>query len=1248
MPDKHPQPGAGARAAPSLDLAGILVLPLQGCQLIEASAGTGKTWTLAALVLRAVLGIGLPEPLPLRRILVLSFTVAATQELRERIRRWLHDAAAAFAEALAAPEASATRCSNSPSLPGDPWLATLLQAHPSLAARVRAQALLAAAADSIDDAAIHTLDAWCQKVLHEHALECGVAPDTQLLADESAWFDEAVADVWRQQVYPLPDALLPLVLARVKDPAALRKALGALPRLGDVVVAQARTGLSLAQVMEAERAALATLKDGWPARIARMREWLDARLGRKDGPIDGRKLRREWTQLWLDALQAWATQADSERPDLGKTAPSRLRPEGMAEVFRPGQAEALPSEFSDFAALMDSLAAHRSLAAVLLTQLAAAVQQRLAARKAELASAGFADLQARLAAALDPARGEPATRLRAALLARQPLALIDEFQDSSPLQLAIAERLYGFGPPDGSAAAPGLVLIGDPKQSIYRFRGADIHGYLRVRQAVAERRHSLAHNRRSTTALVASVNAAFARAEHHEAEGAFRFGRLPSEVSGTPGPAALPFEPAQAVGRDDRIEQGGVALPALQIAFDPIDHKVAESRWRLASACAVQVVAWLADEGTRLHSASESPRRLRPADIAVLVRSAAEAQPLRQALAERGVPSVYLSEQTSVFASAEAAGVLALLRAVAEPRDLAALRRLLASAWVGHRLPQLAAWAQQDGWLEATVEQMLALQTTWRQRGVLAMVREAMHGLASPSRWQRDDGERALTNSLHLAELLQAAPVPPQAEAGLVRWLVQAIADAGRPGGTPPDEQVQRLASDADCVRIVTVHKSKGLQYRLVCLPFFALGRGKGPRPSMVVRASNGAQARQAVFGPDAEAAEQDQREDERESLRLLYVALTRAEHGLWLGVGLASRAPWSRSALGWLVSGAAELPADEIATALVLWIRDMPGARLLAPWPGAQAGAEPPLQRWVDVQQPPPLAPPRLPRPRPAATWSVGSYSGFVRGLETPAARGWRDDEPAANHAAAPSEGAAAARAPWHRHPRGSAAGQRLHEELEWLSHEHFAPLRAPTAWRQRLEAHMPVDEAADVVAWLGRVATTPLPPLGVALVGLQRCWPELEFWLPTEALDAQRLDRLCQEHILPGQPRPELPARALRGLLMGFADLVWQHGGRFGVIDHKSNALGDDDSAYSDAALARAVLDHRYDVQGALYLLALHRLLRLRLGAAYRPAEQLHGALFLFLRGVAATNAGAWLLRPSAALMEGLDAMFSGAVPA
>jgi exodeoxyribonuclease V beta subunit len=179
---------------------------------------------------------------------------------------------------------------------------------------------------------------------------------------------------------------------------------------------------------------------------------------------------------------------------------------------------------------------------------------------------------------------------------------------------------------------------------------------------------------------------------------------------------------------------------------------------------------------------------------------------------------------------------------------------------------------------------------------------------------------------------------------------------------------------------------------------------------------------------------------------------------------------------------------------------------------------------------------------------------------------------------------------------------------------------------------------------AWLCALCTRPLPPLGVALAGLDQTLPEMEFWYPSDGLDAGAVDALCRRHLFPGRPRPELPQRRLKGLLMGYADLVFQHQGRYGVMDYKSNALGNGDADYSEAAMEAAMLDHRYDVQAALYLLALHRLLRQRLGPAYDPAHQLHGALYFFLRGVHSAGAGCLHLPVPLALLDALDRMTGG----
>ncbi|MEY2876507.1 MAG: hypothetical protein RLZZ373_3878, partial [Pseudomonadota bacterium] len=240
---------------------------------------------------------------------------------------------------------------------------------------------------------------------------------------------------------------------------------------------------------------------------------------------------------------------------------------------------------------------------------------------------------------------------------------------------------------------------------------------------------------------------------------------------------------------------------------------------------------------------------------------------------------------------------------------------------------------------------------------------------------------------------------------------------------------------------------------------------------------------------------------------------------------------------------------------------------------------------------------------------------------------------------------------AAWHRFPKGALAGNFLHELLQWLAEEGFDRWSAPAVQalvRRRCERHGHADRADEVLAWMGAVLATPLPALGgAALTEIGAVLPEMEFWMPSVALHSVALDRVCREHLLPGQTRPALVPRTLQGLLMGFADLVFEHGGRWWVLDYKSNHLGDGDADYHAAALDTAMLAHRYDLQAALYLLALHRLLRQRLGADYDPAQHLGGAVYLFLRGVRGPRSGCVVVPAQREWLGALDACLTEPTP-
>ncbi len=1238
------------------ELLNPLTMPLSGSRLIEASAGTGKTWTIAALVLRLVLGHGRPRPLLPAEILVMTFTKAATRELSERIRQRLVQAAACFrGELLPAP--------------GDDLLAGLLAGFPpDDGVRAAAAWRLAAAAEAMDEAAVHTIDAWCQRMLREHAFDSGCLFDEELQADEAALRDQAVRDYWRQQIYPLSDSALQVALSLWPDvPALLASVRGLLEMpLPDAagLAAQHSLGQVIDTALAQRQIALQALKAEAASLALAMRDWLDPLWERKDKPIDGTKLGPAHGRRWLQALADWAADPADLPLDLGKGA-VKLTPAGVQEALKPAFGLLPAPCFAAFEAWQQALAQLPRPPVLLRLHAAAQVQQRLQALKAQAGSWGFADMLQRLDAALDDSvhgmHGDSARRLRQRIVQQTPVALIDEFQDTSPLQLRIIDRLWRIADDD---PALGLLLIGDPKQAIYSFRGADIHSYLSARRATAGRHHVLGTNHRSSAGLVAAVNGCFNAAETRPGAGAFLFR--------TAGSDDLPFIPVAAQGRSDCFVTAAGAPPAMQLCLHAQLSGIGDSRALFAALCAERIVALLNDDAAGFVRQDKPFQSLRPADIAVLVRTGTEAAAVRLALRQRGVASVYLSDKDSVLASGEARDLLRLLQAIASPRDVRLARAALATGLLACRLPELLALADDDSAFDARCELLAQWHGVWQSQGVLAMLRRALHGLDLPARWlssvpalpSRDDGERRLTNLLHLAELLQAHSAVLDGEQALIRWLAQQIDDAaaGR-GGLAGDEQVLRLESDADLVQVVTVHKSKGLEYPLVFLPFAAHFRARDGRGDATVVLTDADGTQRLLLAPTEAQLAAAERDRLREDLRLLYVGCTRARHALWLGVSLlkaGAHCIWHRSALGALVSGLDERTAQAAAADLLALAAGVPALQIEHPalLDGGPVSAQVPLTRLRQRAIQPALRPALAYSGDFDRLWSISSYSSLVRGIGSalsglPLLRLLRDDEPAGEEAStAIAQRQAAADQPWHRFPRGALAGNFLHDQLEWLAGEGFAlqdDSGLQSALQRRCERQGWGQHAGDVLAWLLAVCSTPLPALGqapVSLSGLARCLPEMEFWFPSDGLRAQAVDALCCQHILPGRPRPALPERALRGMLMGFADLVFEHGGRYGVLDYKSNALGLRDADYSPAAMEAAMLEHRYDVQAALYLLALHRLLRSRLGAGYRPAQHLQGAVYLFLRGIHSPGGGAWLLAPPFGLIDALDALLGSAV--
>lgn len=617
-----------------------LQLPLRGSHLIEASAGTGKTFTIAMLYVRLVLGHGQTVgqlPLTPPEILVVTFTEAATRELRDRIRARLAEAARYFNGELE--EASA-------------HVPTLLQAlradyavtdWPGCARR------LTQAAEWMDEAAVSTIHAWCYRMLREHAFDSLSLFDQVLENDQSELLAEVVRDYWRIFYYPLDAAMIETVAACWTNPVDLQKRIQRL--LDQVELLPKVAGLveTLQAGLKERQQRLAELKQPWPKWVDELRQLLAQAV--KHRQVDPKKLNVRWYGPWLDKLAAWAQDTVQEDVDI-TSGWQRLSRAGMAEI-RVADAPLLEHPaFEAIEKLQQALKALPTPESGLLSHAAHWVAERFETSRKQRARMGFSDLLVMLRAALEGSNGD---RLAQTLRQQFPVALIDEFQDTDPVQYAIFSRIYA---PAENRQDGALILIGDPKQAIYAFRGADIYTYLDARRAMAGRLYTLDENFRSTGAMVDAVNHCFSSIEHRaEGAGAFLF----RTDAGNP----VPFHPVRAQGRAQDFWVDGQMPAALMFAVQPPspDGKpVAKADYgeTMASACASRIVAWLnagvsgsagfvrrtghGDDAQKTSGAQavSGLQPLRAGDIAVLVNNRDEAAYIRRALAQRGVRSVYL------------------------------------------------------------------------------------------------------------------------------------------------------------------------------------------------------------------------------------------------------------------------------------------------------------------------------------------------------------------------------------------------------------------------------------------------------------------------------------------------------------------------------------------------------------------------------------------------------------------------------
>ncbi|HBZ2591600.1 TPA: exodeoxyribonuclease V subunit beta [Klebsiella pneumoniae] len=1161
-----------------------LRLPLIGERLIEASAGTGKTFTIAALYLRLLLGLGgeaaYPRAISVEELLVVTFTEAATEELRGRIRSNIHELRIA--------------CLRGES--DNPLYSALLA---EIADKDDAAKTLLLAERQMDEAAVFTIHGFCQRMLSLNAFESGMLFEQQLIEDESRLRYQACADFWRRHCYPLTRDIAAVIHDVWKGPRDLLKSLdrwlqGEAPQLKSPPAPNEMLAERHQQII----ARIDSLKQQWREQVGEIEGVLE------NSGLDRRKFNRGNQGKWMEKVNAWA-----QEETLSYQLPDALEKFAQSFLLERTKAGGEPPVHPLFSAVESLLASSLTLTDLVLARAMVEIRDTVAREKRRRGELGFDDMLSRLDEAL---RGDSGETLASAIRQRFPVAMIDEFQDTDPQQYRIFRRIWRRQP------ETALLLIGDPKQAIYAFRGADIFTYMKARGDVAAH-YTLDTNWRSSPGMVGSVNRLFSLSDNP-----FMFHEIP-------------FLPVKAAAKNKglRFTVDAADVPAMNVWLMPGDT-VGSGDYQtfMAQLCATQIRDWLSagQRGRALLWRGETSRPVQASDITVLVRNRLEAAQVREALQTLGIPSVYLSNRDSVFETLEAQELLWLLQAVLAPERENTLRSALATSMFGLTALDIENLNQDEQAWDALVEEFSEYRQIWRQRGVMPMLRALMTARhIAENLLATRGGERRLTDILHISELLQEAASQLESEHALVRWLAQHIAE---PDSNAASQQM-RLESDKHLVQIVTIHKSKGLEYPLVWLPFIARFR----KQDQAFYHDRETFAAVLDLGQDEASLELAEAERLAEDLRLLYVALTRAVWHCSLGVApLSSRksgnSDFHLSALGRLLQAGEAMDAAGLAARLADFCHgdialQRPGELDLTPWQAPAATI-------------PRLSARELQR-RIADDWRVTSYSG----LQQHGFSGGQDLLPRLDvDAAGVGEVVEEPQLTPHQFPRGAAPGTFLHSLFEEL--DFTQPV--PEGWMaEKLQlSGFDAQWAPVLTDWLGGVLKTRLPGPDIALnqLAARDKQVEMAFYLPiAQLLTAERLDALIRQYDPLSADTPPLDFRQVRGMLKGFIDLVFRHEGRYYLLDYKSNWLGEDREAYTRPAMEQAMRAHRYDLQYQLYSLALHRYLRHRL-ADYDYDRHFGGVIYLFLRGMDGQEGGQGIFttRPVRPLIDGLDQLFAG----
>lgn len=1214
-------------------------LPLNQVNLIEASAGTGKTYTIGSIYLRLLLQAGencFSRPLNVEEILVVTFTEMATEDLKRKIRERLTAAISVFSEYDEKQDKAIFTGEHQ-------FLAELLPYLEDIPTALRRLKL---AEQNLDLASIYTIHGFCRRMLMQHAFNSGVHFNLKLLKDQSDLLKQFANEFWREHFYSQPFEIANFISKELGSPDDVLSILESDLNKDVSVTTDNQQSLSLSideflQKNVGERLkAVEALKVFWLKNVDEISSIIMEEIT-KDYPKDQltslsrRSYQKERLKTWIEQINEWANNPlDYE---INKTLRDYFLQSSIEQKYEKptektkNKKAAIPFYASIFAELEELVEKHQPsdlLKKIILYHYRQGIQKKLLEYKTNHPEKSFDDLLRLLKEAL---HGEGGEQLAELIRFQYPFAMIDEFQDTDALQYQIFSKIYRNESASGNV---GFMMIGDPKQAIYRFRGADIFTYLKAAKEANER-FNLGTNYRSSQPLVEGVNRLF------------DFKNNPFIYEN------IEFLNVGAAKKNLVFQLNNQPEPAFRFYINDKDESTQQD---YAKACATSIQQWL-------KSAAENPlvfpneskaenQTLRAENIAVLVRGYTEADLVKKELQALGIASVYLSDRGNVFESNTAKELALILQACLSVTERPILNAI-ATALFGLNAAEIHQIHHDEIQWQRWAEKFAEYQQIWQRQGVLPMLHHLLLAENITEKLlSRPDGERKLTDLLHLAEILQQAAALNESEAALLRWFEKQIQDNGR------QEAQIRLESERQLVKIVTIHKSKGLEYDLVWLPFLgnaAKDPTKAGKQKKLFNLYYDSKKEQTLWDMQDQHLDDLTEEVFAEELRLLYVALTRAKYQMAFVLPKAFDKKWN-ALLYVLTQGEIgrklDLPNNWDTQPLLEKFKQLLPNDVAIELTDALQASEP---LTLNVSQENLSA--EIFQGEIEQDWRVTSFSGIEQTHqrkaylnESTVKKSLIFDDAKDYDASISTENITEnLTALAHDNdeivldfPRGTQIGTLLHRYFEKVPFAQLAEKENIEKLCQDL--NLAEEQFAAVQQWFEQILSTPILPnndLILAQINEKQCLKELAFYLNISShFDVAGFNRaLATLHHLPSEP---LQFDDIQGMVRGTMDLVFCHQGKYYLLDYKSNFLGEALKDYEQTALKKAMLEHHYDWQYLLYVVALHRYLKTRL-PHYDYNRDFGGVVYAFLRGMnGSPQSGIFFDKPDWQLIQQLEELF------